>query len=396
MSKITRIERLDDTIIKPTGIGDNWLMTWADDDNQFVSLNDGFGWDDIPEYTGKMYSSKVYIISGDPPEHRFKYLPGYPDCENKFNTASTYTRYYGFAILAVEGYIYHFLSTPKEPYGAKGNAFIGVKLIYTEDNGKTWKNQDGSHPVQWEEWEKRDRNNMLFFYEPQNAFSLLSVLQMGKDYSLNKDGYVYIYAPNGSVDGKMNQLVMLRVKKDKILNRDNYEYFVSLNPDGEATWSSEINKRGIVYTFPEGWVNWKIGSPNSAHPYGWQPSVVYNAPLDIYMMTNWGTGVEKSSGDWFTKPSYLGFWTAPKPWGPWTQVHEDAEWLPGGDRDARAYQPQISPKWIAEDGRSFWLVWTDFRLVHERPKSEDLSATGLKKARPYYAFNCQKVLIHTD
>jgi len=28
--------------------------------------------------------------------------------------------------------------------------------------------------------------------------------------------------------------------------------------------------------------------------------------------------------------------------------------------DSAASQPQISPKWIAADGKSFWLVWTDW------------------------------------
>lgn len=377
---------MDDTIIKPTGKGDNWHMTWAEDGSQYTSLCDGSGWDDLPGYTGKEYNSRVYIINGDPPEHRFEFLPGFPELESKWNTVengqSMFSRYYGFGILALDGSIFHFMSTPKVPFGLEGNAFIGIKLIYSQDNGQTWKNQDGSYPVRWEEWGKRDsKKNMLFFYEPDGAFSLLTVLQMGKNYRFNKDGYIYIYAPNGYEDRKMNQLVMFRVKKDSILNRAYYEYFVTCNPDGSASWSSDINKRGIVCTSPEGWVNWKIGHPYGGHPYAWHPSVVYNEPLDTYIMANWGIGVKRSSGDWFTKPSYLGFWTAPKPWGPWTQVHEEIEWIPGGDRDARAYQPQISPKWIAEDGKSFWLVWTDFRLIGEE--------------RPYYAFNCQKVLINT-
>src|SRR5438067_2546867 len=82
-----------------------------------------------------------------------------------------------------------------------------------------------------------------------------------------------------------------------------------------------------------------------------------NAPLGVYMMANWGMG-NSPDGTWFGKPSYLGFWTAPQPWGPWTQVHENTRWTPVNDEGARAYQPQISPKWISQDGRSFWMVWT--------------------------------------
>ena len=42
---------------------------------------------------------------------------------------------------------------------------------------------------------------------------------------------------------------------------------------------------------------------------------------------------------------------------------------------------QIAPKWLAKDGKSFWIVFTDFR-------------NGGKK--PYYSFNCQKVRILTE
>jgi hypothetical protein len=117
------------------------------------------------------------------------------------------------------------------------------------------------------------------------------------------------------------------------------------------------------------------------HPYAWHPSVVYYAACDQYLMANWGMGCDQA-GNWFGKPSYLGFWTAPAPCGPWTQVYKEEAWTPAGDPHARAYQPQIAPMWIAPDGRSFWLVWTDFQFVDEQ--------------RPFYSFNLQKVEVLLD
>jgi hypothetical protein len=114
------------------------------------------------------------------------------------------------------------------------------------------------------------------------------------------------------------------------------------------------------------------------HPYAWHPSVVYNSALGVYIMANWGMGCSPD-GLWFGKPSYLGFWVAPQPWGPWTQIHEETAWTPLGDKRSRCYQPQIAPKWIAPDGKSFWLVWTDF---------QDVDGT-----KPYYSFNTQQVKI---
>ena len=319
------------------------------------------------------YISRVYAINGDPLHHSFEHLPGFPDL-TKGPGQDDRNTYYGFGIIAIDDCLYY-LSTPNHPFLYEGARFVGSKLMYSPDLGETWLNQDGSALV-WEGWADRSRDNMAFFEEQDDVFSLISVLQMGKNYEHNRDGYVYIYTPNGSVEGSMNQLAMLRVPKDRILDRSSYEYFVSRTDDGCATWSSDINDRGVSLTFPSGYVNVKV------HPYAWQPGVVYNAPLDVYMMSHWGMAVS-ADGTWFDGPSYLGFWVADQPWGPWRQVHEETSWTPAGDQLATAYQPQISPKWIAEDGKSLWMVWTDFQRVDGG-------------RRQYYDYNIQKVEILTE
>src|SRR5438552_1234813 len=168
MSKIVGIQRLDETIQPVSGDGDNWHMTWARDDKQYVNLCDGKGWSKLPEYTGRMYNTRMYIINGDAPNHTFEYMPGFPDLEFIYpptkEKPDSYSRYYGFGIFATEAFRYSFLSTPRVPFGAPNNRFVGVKLIYSADDGKTWKNQDGS-PIRWEEWGERNSSNMLFFEE---------------------------------------------------------------------------------------------------------------------------------------------------------------------------------------------------------------------------------------
>ena len=371
MPRITGIRRLEETIVR-SGHGDNWHMSWAADDRQYFSLCDGRGWSDLPEYTGEPYNSRVYALCGDAPTHTFEHLPGFPELLS--GPPPSVSRYYGFGILALDDHIYHYLSTPNRMFREHEPRFVGAKLIYSPDRGRTWHNQDGG-PLVWEPWEERSRENMVFFREPGDAFSLLTVLQMGRNYEHNRDGYVYVYAPNGNTEGSMNELVMFRVPRDRILDRSAYQYFASRHPYQKAYWTSNIEARGVVHTFPSGWVNTGI------HPYSWHPCVVYNAPLGVYLMANWGMGCSPE-GMWFGKPSYLGIWTALQPWGPWNQVHEEAAWMPAGDAGARAYQPQISPRWIAPDGKSFWMVFTDFQE----------GATG---QRPYYCFNCQKVEIET-
>jgi len=364
MTKILGIERLDETIVH-TGHGDNWHMTWAADDKQYTALCDGDGFS-VEGDPLRFNNSRVYAVRGDPPDHRFEYLPGYPQLDLGRGL-------YNFGILALDGTLYSFLSrmavTPDRDYGM---AFIGARLIVSPDLGRTWQNADGS-PCTFPQATDAEHEAELFFHEEGDAFSLLTMVQMGRGYAHNIDGFAYIAAPNGNEPHTMAELVLCRTPRDRIAERSAYQFFVARDAEGAAQWSRDIRDRQPVITFPDGWVNRQM------HPYAWHPSIIYNRPLGVYMMANWGIGVADDDM-WFGKPSYLGFWTAPQPWGPWTQVHEETEWVVSGDMKGRLYQPQIAPKWIAEDGRSFWLVYTDFQNAGKTPG---------------YEFNCQRVRILT-
>ena len=138
-------------------------MTWARNDKQYVSLTDGSGWPDVAGYIkGQSYNSRVYGIDGDPPDISFEHLPGFPDLLS-IDLPEQHSRYYGFGILAVDDAIYHFLSTPNHSFDYPEPRFVGAKLIFSPDSGRTWKNQDGS-PLLWEPREERTRENMVFFY----------------------------------------------------------------------------------------------------------------------------------------------------------------------------------------------------------------------------------------
>ena len=385
--------RREETIVRLGGHGDNFHPTWAADDNQYIAVCDGYGFVD-PAVA--FYNSRMTRVAGDPVSGvSYSDVPGYPEITG-------FGRYYNFGTIVIDGTFYQFLSTPETAFGdamETGTTFVGAKLVYSPDLGKTWYNQDGSTPVVFEPFDERSTANMAFFEEDGGTFALPSFLQMGKDYSANTDGYVYVFSPNGPADGTMNQIVMFRVPKDKILDRGAYEYFVSRNADGTATWSTDITKRGVVHENPTGWVNKWL------HPWAWLPSLAYNEGLGLYMMTNWGMGLA-DDGKWFGRPSYLGIWVAEQPWGPWTQVHEDKHWTPGGDEHAQCYHPVITPKWIAPDGKSFWLVWTDFQVVGtEEEQAERTTKTEAAKAakdvpalkalarenQPYYSFSAQRV-----
>ena len=405
MTEITSVTFRDDTILRLGGDGAWAGMTWAADDRQFGPVCDGSGLSLLP--TDHFFSTRVFAVGGArPAEATCQELPGYPDIPmaDIYNPSAP-PLYYGFTVLAVDGCLYQYLSTSTmfpffEDFTVRpGFHLNAVKLIYSPDQGRTWCNQDGSSPVARELRDELTPERTVFLQEPDDAFSLLSFLQMGRDYGDNRDGYVYVYGLNGVGEGRMNELVMFRVPKDRLLDRGSFEYFHALRPDGAADWVQDIGRRGVVQSFPRGWL-----PPNFA--VSWLPSVVYNMQLGLYMMVSSSSTNPEGIGH-EDKPSYLGIWVSQHPWGPWRQIHEEAAWTPAGDPGARAGAPVIAPKWIAEDGKSFWLVWHDAQLKTDAAHASEAelidamrSTTAVdafrgrllwRQTHPYYGLNVQRV-----
>src|SRR3954453_8867509 len=106
--KIKEARRLEDTVARLGGDGDNWHMTWLSDDRVVAGLCDGQGqpW---PKVTHKQLNSHLVAIRGMPPKLEFEDVPGYPDLLTGPGPRD-YSRYYNFGILAVGEKIYQFLS----------------------------------------------------------------------------------------------------------------------------------------------------------------------------------------------------------------------------------------------------------------------------------------------
>jgi len=334
---------------KRSGHGDNWHITWASDDNQYFALCDGLGWEDGPEY-----NTRVYRMKGDAFNYKPELLPNFP----LMQVLHPRQYWYGFGIVAIDGVIYHFISW--HPHTSPELGWNGARLVYSADQGESWKNCDGTAMKAGRELattrpsiscEASDKT-MYFLDTPNRCFSLISILQYGKGYEDNTDGYVYLYSPNGLTDETMGQTVLARVPKEQIRNKKSLEYFVSRNADGTANWSSDIKKRGVVHSFPAGWVS-------KDYPYSWLPFVVYNKGLGVYMMAGAGTG--KDGSNLFSQKSCLTFYTAKKPWGPWKEIYKNEAWIIDGQPETRIYNPVIAPKWISKDGKSFTMIFTDGR-----------------------------------
>lgn len=362
-SRIKRVVPRDDTVLRNREVdGGAVSVTWAANGLQYASFADVV----FVQKPVANFHARMFALSGDSKHAAFAYLPNYPDMpaivpDDPRGSAS----YFGWGCLAVDGVLYQYLRTPNHVYMDPDGTFppdfemSGVKLIYSPDNGRTWHNQDGSSPVVWERWTERSRENMVFFQEePDGALSGVCLLQMGKDYRLNKDGYIYGYSLNGIDKPAGNQLVSFRVPKSRILDRRSYEFFAGTRSDGRGAWTRDISARHVLHTFPSGPVaSGSIAAQGHSSP--WTVTVFYIEQLQTYMLSGLRVGVT-ADGRWFTKPSYLGVWVGRTPWGPFTQVHEEESWTPGRDPDARVAVLSVVPKWIAADGKSFWLTWYDY------------------------------------
>lgn len=394
--------RVDGSILRLGGLGDGYKMTLTGDGKQIVVVNDGPGWAPPP---ATFFSTRLWVVDGHPSQPNFSQLTGYPIVDRAEHPEGA-PHYYGHGVIAVGPNIYQFLATLDQAED-RPRRWTGAKLIQSSDNGRTWRNRDGTMPVVWENWNQQSRQTLSFFNEPDGCFSLLAFLQSGPGNRASKDGYVYAYGLNGSVDGLMNQLVMFRVHQERVADRSAYRFFAGRRNDGSARWSANIADRQPVHSFPTGWVNYTNLFPGDLVVESWLPSVVWNQGLGLYMMASAGIGCA-DDGTEFGKPSYLGIYVSDTPWGPWRQVHEDRAWTPGGVQSARAYAPQIAPGWIAADGKSFWLVWADLAGLREFGRDEALvdaemsrasnpqektviEAAILQRYMPGFAMNAQRV-----
>ena len=380
--------KLDSKVIRSSEYGDNWFSTWGSDGAFYTAQCDGRGWLDENGNQREFKNNQIWRITGGPDSASLQaeMLEGYPDYSRtgiteiygpiippdttiKFPLPNSKERdgwnWYGYGIVSIDGNMYQFISHCAERYG--WGWFDGTQLIWSPKGGTKWLRWNGTDAGDRNRWLLNEGGNkMLFFNEPEYAFSFISVAQFGQDYQENKDGYVYLYSPDGKL--KSASLNMARVKKGDLLARNKWEYFTKINEKGAAEWAiGDITKRGIVHRFPEGWGF-----------YSWSPSVVWNEKLGVFIMVTGGTQRPGTGERMSTSPhnesGSLMLLYAENPWGPWNQFYFNINWQLGEDVN-RTYLPQLASKWISEDGKSMYIIFSD----------------AARKPNNYYKWNMIKV-----
>ncbi len=297
------------------GNGDNWPITWADDDAQYTVYCDGKGFGG-GSGEGSMSLAR---ISGSPPNIQGENIAS----PSGHKTGGGEGGRKASGLLMVDGVLYMWVRNLNKDG-------TGSSLAWSKDRAKTWT---------WAEWSF-----------PEIGYPVW--LNAGKNYETAQDGYAYLYSPDTPSAYKTTDGILLaRVPKDRITDKEAYRFFAGTH-GGLPMWSPDFKDRRPVFTDP-------------GHCY--RPDVVYSPAIKRYLICTATPGAARWSG---TNAKYLGIFDSPTPWGPWTAVKQVEGW--GGEENR--FQPRIPSKWISEDGKTFYLLYSCF------PKGP-------------YQFNVQKCVI---
>lgn len=306
---ITRLT-WDSQVVKcgPERSGDNWSITWVDDNLQITAFDDGDGFDKANANLSLGFAK----IFGDPPNPRGQDFP--TDADTPEGGGSKGIKASG--LLMVDGVLYMFVRNYKRP---GSDDFTNSRLAWSTDRGVHWT---------WADWNFSD------------TFGCPEFIQFGKNYAGARDNYVYIVSQaNDSAYGFSPDIVLARVAKDKVPDRSRYEFFAGVDGLGRPIWSPDIKKRKPVFADANG--TQRI-------------SITFNAPLRRYILT----ASHRPPGNTSTHTAALGVFDAPEPWGPWTTVYYNDHWSVSNGRDCRTYHHKFPTKWMSADGRTMWLLFS--------------------------------------
>lgn len=300
---ITRII-WDKDLVKLEADGDNWPITWVDDELQITAYGDGKGFDSQnPDLS--LGFAKIF---GEPPHHRGENFISDADTPEGGGPSGIKAS----GLLMVDDILYMFVRNYKPP---NSDDFTNSRLAWSTNYGVNWT---------WAEWYFSD------------TFGCPEFVQFGKNYQGARDNYVYIVSQaNDSAYDYSPDIVMSRIHKDRVSDISCYEFFAGLDSNSSPIWSSDITELEPIFVDPKG--TQRI-------------SMTYNTALKRYILTTSHRPTDSNA----THTGALGVFDAPEPWGPWTTVYYDENW----SDNYRTYHHKFPTKWMSKDGRTMWLLFS--------------------------------------
>ena len=309
-----------DAPIVSLGSGDNWPSTWADDDALYTYFADGPGFAPSPAFS----MAPAKIMGNLPSNNRVGAISGF----NIATTAIGKGTGGGASGRKVSGLLA--LPDATSPGGEVLYAWVrnitphgGASLMYSYDHAASWA------------WAWGD---------PQMAGSAVIAelgyptwMQAGKNNTSAQDGYLYFYSQDAPTAYQVSNTVILgRVGKTQVRDKSAYQYFSGRDSHNRPIWSKNIALRKPVF---------------SAQKQCYRVFVTYHPLLKRYFLltangdplnSNWKAGHATHN---------LSIYEAPQPWGPWHTVYYN-------DHFQSVFAPQMVSKWLASDGKSFYLLYS--------------------------------------
>lgn len=249
---------------KIPGMGDLWLSTWASDDNLYMSWGDGTGMGTcypIPANTPDPDSALTVSSCNPEPVVFCEDFCGVFPCDGVTPYSPCVLTQAG--VFRLEGPVADFTGCerdecirsihiptgiPQFEFGIDPTTRRGDKpssllfyngtlywhghqfmvppqygyIAYSTDFGKTWTEVPNSP------------------WTGNSNFRVLMLINMGKNYELNTDGYVYGLGIHGELSTLEKQSVYLaRVPKDSIASYASYRYYAGSSGNGAPRWTAD-------------------------------------------------------------------------------------------------------------------------------------------------------------
>ncbi len=317
-----------DSIVSMAPGSDNWVVTWAADGEQYTSWGDGGGFDGDNK-RGRV-SFGVARIDGD---------------VDNFTTTNIWGGYKSQAPAQFTGKSYGIIALGETLWmwrtgnESEDSAFKTQELLFSSDNAKHWQASGIKFTV----------ND----FKHSNPFFAPTFLQFGPGYKDSRDGYVYSYLPEVTESvwdvQQPGEISLMRVPRDAMDVRERYEFFAGFSAHGQPVWTTDVDKRGSVFSDENGIM---------------RTAVTYNAGLQRYLLVT-------QQVSRFKKDGYMGVYEAVEPWGPWRTVLFESPWKLGIQNGEKTVFWNFSNKWASENGRQFVMIYTgpgsdSFGLVQGR------------------------------
>jgi len=294
---------------------DNWAITWARDGHQYTTWGDGGGFGGNNQ-RGRVSMGVARIEGPIDNMHAVNVWGGYQAlAEAQFAGKS-------YGILALDDTLWMWRTGD----GSDDSAFSSQELFFSEDKGLSWQ----AAGVRFDAGDFRD----------SSAFFAPTFLQFGAGYRGSRDEYVYMYAPDNTLDvwdvQVPGEISLMRVPREAIGSRARYEFFAGFDAQNQPLWSPDPDRRQGVFVDVNGVM---------------RTSVSYNAGLGRFLLIT-----QQISR--FRERGYIGIYESVNPWGPWRTVLFASPWRLGLQTGEKSVYWNFSNKWNSADGKRFALVYT--------------------------------------